>query len=350
MQSVSVIFYDGLVSKPHHAELIAIDADSMMVSYDDQGKKQQRLKTEQMTLIGALGKKPPVIELDNDARIEFLSHEVPDWLPVQKNQFQHRVWKLEKSPALIVFSVIVVVALAFAVLKWGIPATARLVAFQLPENTLMQVGNQAEKYIVEDWTRPSQLPQSRQQQIRSEYLQKIAGDKAAKLIFRQGSKLGANAVALPNHTIIMTDELVKMTASDQEILAVLAHEQGHLVERHSLQQALSSLGMSILYIAMTGDSSDLLTSLPIAIIGSGYSRKFEQQADFYALQLMDRQKIDVSHFADFLQRMSEETATERKEKKQQATGSGMSDIFSSHPATAERIRMVRDFEKQQKRR
>ncbi len=49
-----------------------------------------------------------------------------------------------------------------------------------------------------------------------------------------------------------------MAHTNQEILGVLAHEQGHLVYRHSLQQGLTSLGLSILYIAMTGDKFRLI--------------------------------------------------------------------------------------------
>ena len=48
--------------------------------------------------------------------------------------------------------------------------------------------------------------------------------------------MGLNAAALPNNTIIVTDELVKLNGADEEVLAVLAHEQGHLVQKHSMQK------------------------------------------------------------------------------------------------------------------
>ena len=83
--------------------------------------------------------------------------------------------------------------------------------------------------------------------------------------------IGANALAIPNNTIIVTDELVELAKNDDEIIGVLAHEQGHLVQRHSLQQALSSLGFSVILLAITGDSSDLVTTLPAALIGAKYS-------------------------------------------------------------------------------
>lgn len=371
MNSISVVFYDGIVSKPHQAQLSAVDMNSILISYREQNDlRKKTFKLEQMNFIGALGKKCPVIELNNDARIEFQTIDIPEWVPIPQKEFQQKIWKLERTPALILFSVVFVVALGFSTLKWGIPFASKVVAFQLPANTLQNIGQKAEDYIVNDWTGPSKLVQGQQAQIKQEYLSKIAEGRPAKIIFRDGGRIGANALALPNNTIIVTDQLVEMAHSDQEILGVLAHEQGHLVERHSLQQALSSLGFSILLVAVTGDSGDLMTSLPVAILGAKYSRQFEQQADLYALKLMDKKHIEVSHFANFLQRMEdEELAAEQKSDQKagktankdqqaastaQATSQDHSNIvtvleaLSSHPATAERVQMVRDFEKQQK--
>lgn len=366
---IEVIFYDGVVSKPHHAQLSAQSEFEVLIQYGERLEHQRRYAYRDMELIGALGQLNPAIELKDDARIEFQG-ALPEWFNFGTKNVQHSIWKLERSPSLIVFSIIFVVAFVFALVKWGVPAASHYVAFQLPENSLNKLGDEAEKYVLNNWTNPSHLAQGQKDQISKQYLNTIAEGKPAKLVFREGGRLGANAVALPNNTIIITDELIEMAHSDQEILGVLAHEQGHLVERHSLQQGLTSLGLSVLYIAMTGDSSDLLTSLPAAMIGANYSRKFEAEADMYALKLMDRKGIEVSHFANFLQRLGDETALEEKPKQAGKTAEADKkadpnkkqpqsestekesplEIFyalSSHPATEERVKMVRDFEKKQ---
>ena len=83
MNSISVIFYDGVVSKPHQAQLSSVDHDSILISYHEQNDLLKKIfKSEQMTFIGALGKKCPVIELNNDARIEFQTIDIPEWLPI----------------------------------------------------------------------------------------------------------------------------------------------------------------------------------------------------------------------------------------------------------------------------
>ena len=337
MQTLVVTYYDGKISKPHQATMQAFDAEQIIIKYQHDGvEKTARYHADQMTFIGAIGQRFPVIELNNDGRIEFHSRDVPDWVPVDHQSFHHKVWKLERTPSLIIFSVIFVLVLGFAVIKWGVPSAAKVIAFQLPANTLNRIGQQAEAYI-DDHTEASSLSQARQEQLRALYMSKIAQDRPAQLKFRKGEDLGANALALPNNTIIMTDELVELSKNDDELLGVLAHEQGHLLKRHSLQQALSSLGFSVLYIAVTGDSSDLFTTVPLAVVGAKYSREFERESDLYALHLMHQHQIPTVHFANFLQRMSDEADEEDGFR-------SLLYAFSSHPATADRIQMVKDFE------
>lgn len=335
-QVIDAIFYDGIVSKPQPAQVTRKDDQSVLVRYGEGLAQQRSYSYTDMQLIGALGQIQPVIELQGDARLEFAA-ELPEWFNLQRKGLHHSIWKLERTPALILFSVVFVLALGFATVKWGIPAASHYVAHHLPANTLMQLGDEAESYVL-NITEQSQLPQARQQQIVSQYQKLVAGDQPAKVLFRQGGHIGANALAIPNNTIILTDELVALAQDDREIVGVLAHEQGHLIQRHSLQQALSGLGFSVILIMITGDGSDLLTNLPVAMLGASYSRNFEAEADEYALNAMQAQQIPTVHFANFLQRLAKESGEDK------AAEQSVWDFFSSHPATQDRIKAVRNFE------
>ncbi len=90
-------------------------------------------------------------------------------------------------------------------------------------------------------------------------------------------------------------------------------------------------------LMITGDSSDLLTALPAALIGAGYSRDFESEAGLYALNSMQQHHIQTIHYANFLQRLAG-----KKVSKERA----WQDFFSSHPATYERIEAVKRFHAQ----
>ena len=62
----------------------------------------------------------------------------------------------------------------------------------------------------------------------------------------------------------MTDELVALAKSDDELLAVLAHEAGHHVHRHGLRGAMEGSAVFLLSGLMLGDAtgSSLAVSRP----------------------------------------------------------------------------------------
>ena len=68
---IEVIFYDGVVSKPHHAQLSAQSESEVLIQYGERLEHQRRYAYRDMELIGALGQLNPAIELKDDARIEF---------------------------------------------------------------------------------------------------------------------------------------------------------------------------------------------------------------------------------------------------------------------------------------
>lgn len=333
------VFYDGISAKPQLAQVLQLDERRILVKYGMQFDLQRVYGYEDMTLIGELGSIKPIIELKDDSRLEF-KDALPEWFNLAKKDRAHKIWKLERTPSLILFSVAFVVVLAFAVLKWGVPAASYHLSRHLPEKTMYSWGDQAEKYVLQ-MTAESKLPAARQQELRQKYQQLAAVAHPAKIIFRSGGSIGANALAISNNTIILTDELVKLAHNDDELLGVLAHEQGHLAERHSLQQALSSLGFSAIALMITGDSSDLVTAVPAALIGASYSRDFESEADLYALKMMDQHHLNTVHFANFLQRLADSTGEEVSGKH------SWQDFLSSHPATYKRIQAVKNYQPKQ---
>lgn len=334
-QSVEVIFYDGIVSRPQQAVLSMQDGIQQGTHVCIRTANQQfHYACKDMQLMGALGQINPVIELPDEARIEFLQPQLPAWLALKSQAVHDRLWRLERSPLLIACSLVMMLVIIGLVVKVGVPYAARQVAWHLPADTLNSIGEQAQGQV-EKMTSTSQLPLVRQQQIRQLYSQYVAGQQPAQLIFRQGNTLGANALALPNNTIIMTDELVKLAQDDRELIGVLAHEQGHLAERHTMQQVLSALGMTVFITWITGDASDLLSNAPYALLSLSYSREFERQADGYAMQTLSRQHIPVSYFAQFLRRMEQDAEAKDIE------------LISTHPATQSRIQAVEAFARQQ---
>lgn len=323
-----VRYYDGISNLAHDAILSYHDEQHVKITYQQQTKIYSIKSFEYIASVGDI---LPCIDLPNDARIEFLTHEIPDWLNLKHKNMLNQVSLIERQWKWIAVSFVSVIVVIFATFKWLIPAFAYTVAMNLPADTLQRLGDESEKMVLQ-YTKDTQLSTQRQQQILQLY-QRLEQKQPAKLIFRGGGRIGANALAIPNNTIVLTDELVELTHNDQELLGVLAHEQGHLDDRHSLQEIMRGLGISLFYMMITGDSSDLIANFPIAMISAKYSQKFELEADQNAIDELKRLGISPQHMANFLQRLEQQHG-------EQTSNNRLMDIFASHPPTPERVAQI----------
>lgn len=226
-------------------------------------------------------------------------------------------------------ALLVASALVFSGLRWGVPAAAKAVAAVLPDALVQIVGEQSLQVLESMWLAPSKLPEQRQQAL-AKQLQDLCARTSCppyKLLFRQGKRIGANAMALPGGTVVVTDELILLAGHDEETLAVLAHELGHVDAQHGLRLALQSLGAGVILVAITGDVgsvSDVAAGLPALLLQTGYSRSMEREADDFALHWLQSVCVSPQRFADILQRLDKQP--------------GETGLMDSHPGTAERIR------------
>ena len=155
-----------------------------------------------------------------------------------------------------------------------------------------------------------------------------------RLEFRASPLIGPNAFALPSGILILTDELVRLAKNDQEILAVLAHEMGHVQHRHSMRSLLEGSAIALIIAGITGDiasTTSLAAAAPALLLQNKFSRDNEREADQYALALLQRSGIAPHHFAAILQRMD---AMAPK-------GGTIPSFLSSHPPSAARAALAR---------
>lgn len=234
----------------------------------------------------------------------------------------------------------ITVAVAFAAIFWGLPALAKQVAFALPASTETLIGRDALAALDRFVLAPSRLPPERQAALRKVHARMAeasAGAADYRLEFRAGGRIGANALALPAGIIVITDELVALAKDDREIEAVLAHEVGHLRQRHMLRHVLQNSAAALLVAVTVGDVTSL-TSLaaaaPTLLLQAKFSRDFEREADDFALDYLARRGIPLEMFGAILQRMEEKRPGGK-------AGKDEPNYLSSHPATRERIERAR---------
>jgi Zn-dependent protease with chaperone function len=152
---------------------------------------------------------------------------------------------------------------------------------------------------------------------------------AYRLELRQGGPLQANAFALPDGIVVVTDELVELSQNEDEVVAVLAHEVGHVRGRHALRMLLQGAGVAAITLAVFGDvssTSALAASVPTVLINAKHSREFEVEADEFAKQWLREHGIPQRRFDDLLCRL----------EKSSPAGDETITYLRSHPPTAER--------------
>ena len=245
------------------------------------------------------------------------------------------LWESRYGYAL--FALALTAAALWAGITYGIPALAKQVAAVLPPSTERALGRDALAALDRVLLAPSKLPPARREKMRALFSHMVSGIEGAdgyRLELRAGKRLGANALALPSGEIVVTDQLVELAEKDDELVAVLAHEIGHLRQRHGLRRLLQDSATVLLIAAVTGDLSSiasLASALPAILLQAKYSRDFESEADEFAFDYMKRHGIPPESLGAILLRMD----------KRRGAASDIPDYLSTHPATRERAERSR---------
>jgi Zn-dependent protease with chaperone function len=230
-------------------------------------------------------------------------------------------------------SVAGVVVITVAFLVWGVPTIANWAASVMPASMDRAIGSGTLEVLDRVAFESSELPKARQRQLKALFTRMTApldDGHDYELELRNGGHLGANAFALPSGIVVMTDQLVALSKSDDELRAVLAHEVGHVRGRHALRHLLQAAGITAIATALLGDVSSIsgILSAAPALLNAKNSRDFETEADDFARQWLKEHDVPESNFDAILCRLS----------KQEGADGGKKDVdfFSTHPATGKR--------------
>lgn len=152
-----------------------------------------------------------------------------------------------------------------------------------------------------------------------------------------------NAFSLPGGYIYVYEGLLKYCESDDELAGVLAHEISHAAFRHVAtlrkeQSRLDAVTLPLVLIAIfTGGSAGTglaqTSSLVSQAIGSGWSVKAEESADYGGFQYMLKTKYNPVAMLTFMERLAYD------DRNRPAIDWG---IYRTHPPTRERARALRD--------
>jgi len=210
------------------------------------------------------------------------------------------------------------------------PLTGRSQFIVMPDAQLNQMGLEAFHQI------KSQKPVSQSKEYNlfvrciADAITQQTGGQWEVVVFKDKT---LNAFALPGNKIGIHTGMVKLVDNQDQLAAVIGHEIGHVLSRHSneraSQQMAVSQGMGVLQHTVLGQDPTVLGLLGLGAqfgILMPYSRTQESEADVIGLELMAKAGFDPRQSVALWQKME-----------QASRGREPVEFMSTHPSHSTRI-------------
>jgi predicted Zn-dependent protease len=147
-----------------------------------------------------------------------------------------------------------------------------------------------------------------------------------------------NAFALPGGSLVVTSSLIHTAGSPDEVAGVLAHEIGHVSERHVMKGFVRSMAIGAIADLVIGGGSGAAAPIAAAAVNISslrFSRDDEAEADKRGIEYMEAMGLDPAALARFFDRVS------KIEKQAEIAGVETPEFLSSHPDSGRRAASAR---------
>lgn len=280
-----------------------------------------------------LGDLPREIILpDGDMLVCPSTPALDNWLDKNASSVMHRI---ESRASWLIGSILLVPVLLYCLFTVLIPYVAVSLAAHLPYG-VKQIASEhtlsALDHTVLDTTT---LSQEDVKTMRTSF-DNVLGQLSTKnphyrVLFRASETFGPNAFALPDGTIVFTDELVRLVENDQALLnAILLHEVGHVEHEHAMRLVSESLFTTLAISYFFGDLSGALEAflgVGSTVVQNKFSQAHEWESDNFAIEQLQALGEDPADFASAMRAL----------KSMMPDNSEANSWFQSHPMLEARI-------------
>ncbi len=310
MMQVRGDWFDGKTSA-HQQVVVDVDDAGMVFVRNVSGQLLAHLNFNNIEVTSRIGSTPRYWYFPQGEKLETQDHTVVDNL-LQKfrpSYFHTLAHRLESHLQFVILTLVLVVGMTWWTMIYGLPLASRVVADALPQSVMDRASLETLAILDKMHFHPTKLDKQTQERVLGHFAPAIAENKELniRVQFRGGGDIGANAFALPDGTVVFTDEIIHLAHNDDELLAVLAHEIGHVKYRHGLRATIQGSVLSFAVGMLVGDVSaaaDMLAALPLLLTTSSYSRDFEREADANSLVFLDSHNIPRHSFIDLMERLT----------------------------------------------
>lgn len=145
-----------------------------------------------------------------------------------------------------------------------------------------------------------------------------------------------NAFNTPGGNVYINTGLIEAADNVAELAGVMAHEIAHGVARHATQQMSTQYGINVAASILLGSEPGLVEQIATQIAAGGamasFSREDEREADRLGVRYMHRAGYHPDGLASFFEKLLD---------REQRQPGALSQFFSTHPLTSERVAAAR---------
>lgn len=352
MSTVSGFWYPAGRGQRHDVVVHLNDDSSLQIVSDPSSEKAmtsglvgERVNASEVRVSDRLANIPRFLHLPDGSTLELPADDAIDHFLDRADAgstaraVANAVHRFESRWAYAMVALILVVAGIAGFFRYALPPIAAQIVLLVPIEVEETIGTEVMEQLDVDYFEDTRLSRSRQTEIREIFEQLVGNietDYEYQLNFRRG--VGPNAFALPGGQVVVTDEFVELTQNDEEILAVLAHEVGHVEKQHVLRSLIKDAASVVVLVTVLGDVaavSALATSAPVFLMGMQFSRSHETDADRFAVNYLNTHDGDPMALASILTRLTGEDSDD-----------SLSNYFLTHPGLERRVENIKAFSEQ----
>ena len=334
MTEIHGIRYDGARAE---GEPVALSLDGDDVALMTPAGTQRLARAAIVPEMAVLGVSRR-LRLPDGSVIETEGQVVDAWWPASRG-IDRWALAIESRWPLVILLASIAALLTWIVITHALPLAAKPVSQLVSPEAERFIGMQALSTLDRLFAKESNLTEDEREHVTALLDDLTRGESESINVRLEFRHLGMpNAFALPGNIIVVSDELVHFVGGDDELLAVLAHELGHLHGHHAVRLVLQQSGVAVLATALAGDAvamTFLAAGLPSALVNARYSRALESEADDYAIAQLERHGRSPGVFAQVMRRFAEKMA-------RADSNDPLIRYLSSHPPTEERIGRAED--------
>lgn len=307
--SYSGIYFDGKSSKPYEVD-VQKSGNNISIRHKDSWQNQRSWLIDKCEINSfnsadelsiRYGEFPyEILELKDEAARFFGGHLKDEQNTIGKTYSS----VLKADPKLLVIGGFAVLfSVLFVYFKWASPFIGEKAVVLIPKEMEKKIGDNAFNQMTSVFGVDTSASKTLQEfyhacGFQSEYDIEV---------FYSDSDI-VNAFAVPGGKIVVFKGLIDETKCWDELAALLAHEQAHVDQRHSLKNITRALSSYLVLSVLTGDvagvSGIILENLN-QLQQLSNSREFEKEADMVGMQNLRDLGIRPSAMRDLFERFLE---------------------------------------------